>query len=133
MAYYDSQVRVATTKEGYNEIRTLVAAIEAKKALAGEEAADLFDELDEETISQTPDYVIFGWDYIDWFDDSPWIRTIIDALEEASKKYPVHFVRVGEEPTDIEDWDTDLKCVLPELHCVTYIAVGDILGVPDGN
>jgi hypothetical protein len=128
---YCSDVRIATTKEGYDKLKELVEAITAKRALAEGYAYNLLESTDEKKYNPKADYVIFGWDYIKWYEDNdPDVNAVITALKKVSEKYPVRFIRVGEEPGDIEDWDTDPQYVLPGLYTATYI---DTAGRDEGE
>jgi hypothetical protein len=121
---YCSDIRIATTKEGYNKLNELVEAITVKQALAEGYAYNLLESIDEKKYNPKANYVIFGWDCIKWYeDDDPYVNAVITALKKVSEEYPVRFIRVGEEPGDIEEWDTDPEYVLPGLYTATYIDI----------
>jgi hypothetical protein len=121
---YCSDIRIATTKEGYNKLNELVEAITVKQALAEGYAYNLLESIDEKKYNPKANYVIFGWDCIKWYeDDDPYVNAVITALKKVSEEYPVWFIRVGEEPGDIEEWDTDPEYVLPGLYTATYIDI----------
>jgi hypothetical protein len=128
---YCSDIRIATTKEGYDKLNELVAAITVKQALAEGYAYNLLESTDVKKYNPKANYVILGWDYIKWYeDDDPYVNAVITALKKVSEEYPVRFIRVGEEPGDIEEWDTDPEYVLPGLYTATYI---DIAGRDEEN
>jgi hypothetical protein len=120
---YLSEVMIATTKSGYDEIKQLTQAIVAKKILAGEYCDNMFDYLYASRYNPKADYVIIGWDGVNWGEEYPEIQAVIQALQEASEKYPIRFMRLGEDPGDTEEWDTDSKYTLPDLYMVRYIKI----------
>jgi hypothetical protein len=121
---YCSDIRIAMTKEGYDKLNEIVTAITVERALAEGYAYNLLESTDEKKYNPKANYVIFGWDCIKWYeDDDPDINAFVTALKEISGEYPVRFIRVGEEPGDIEEWDTDPQYELPGLYTATYIDI----------
>lgn len=98
---YRSDVRIATTREAYEDIRDIVdtasESVFSPDQLIGRNIAPAyFDEED--------DTVVFGWDSICWneglFAD---VSNVMLAIEEVvANGYPLEFCRVGEEARDIE-------------------------------
>ncbi|WP_165249363.1 hypothetical protein [Adlercreutzia sp. ZJ141] len=97
---YRSEVRIATTKEGYGQMCDrieLASAGFSTYPLMGPGRRPEFYEEDS-------DCVVFGWDSIKWYDgflaDVTNVTDALDKLEEDG--VPYEFCRIGESWEDIE-------------------------------
>ena len=91
---YRSDVYLKTTKDGYRELDRIIRD-------RNEEGYRLFTSPDKLLLDG--DGVTMEWNYIKWYDGYDEIDTIDDAINSISDKYPVHFVRIGEDMDDIEE------------------------------
>ena len=102
---YRSDVRIATTREGYElmceRIDFISEGLGSYPLMGSEHMPDFLDE--------QGGCVVFGWDSIRWyaglFTD---VTNVVEALEELAEcEIPYEFCRVGEEYGDIEFSATD--------------------------
>lgn len=97
---YRSEVRIATTREGYERICRRVDELSARgddyPLIGTNVSPDFFDE--------AGGCVAFGWDYIKWYDgDLDDVSNVSKALAEIEDDgLPVEFCRVGESWDDIQ-------------------------------
>ena len=97
---YRSDVRIATTCEGYDRMCGFVdAASEGRGTyplMGSARQPEFYDEHD--------GCAVFGWDSIKWYEGClPDVTAVCDALNELNKAgLPYEFCRVGESYDDIE-------------------------------
>ncbi len=97
---YRSEVRIATTREGYDRVCAHVDALssggDSYPLIGTKQEPEFFDEQDGS--------VVFGWDWIKWYDGQlADVTNVSDALSEiADAGIPYEFCRVGESWDDIE-------------------------------
>ena len=97
---YRSDVRIATTRDGYDRMcRFVDAASKDRKSyqlMGMRRQPEFYDEHDGCTV--------FGWDSIKWYEGSlPDVTVVCNALGELDKaEVPYEFCRVGESYDDIE-------------------------------
>ena len=109
---YRSEVKIATTREGYERICKRVdemgAGSKATQLIGAKITPDYREDFD--------DAVVFGWDWIKWYDgDYEEITNVCKALRELPVAgIPYQFCRVGESWDDIEfiNCDEDGKLVV---------------------
>lgn len=92
---YQSDVRISTTKEGFEEIKEII--INTEKELL------VFQFI---MFNEDKSGVVFGWDGIKWnddFDSINQIQEVIDTFQE--KDIPYKFIRVGQCEGDIEIYE----------------------------
>ncbi len=125
---YRSEVKIVTTIEGFNEMKNYVDKYLHVESNATNNTSEmpynLLDNLDEKVLDEENNYVLFGWNYIKWYDmyykDVIAVCKALKHLEE--KNIPYQFVRIGEDPTDIEDrysegyFDTDMPSILVQSY-----------------
>lgn len=89
---YQSNVRISTTKEGFEEIKEII--INTEKELM------VFQFL---MFNEDKSGVVFGWDGIRWYDDFDSISQIQEVMDTFQERdIPYKFIRVGENEGDIE-------------------------------
>lgn len=98
MSYY-SEVRIATTREGFNSLRQEVN----KKADDRKEKNELFN-LDKgfdcfHELYGCGDCISFGWNGVKWYEETiPDVKDIMEALYHLNDKdIPFHYISVGED------------------------------------
>ena len=97
---YRSEVRIATTREGYERICRRVDELgkgsNVYPLIGTMVKPDFFDELG--------DSVAFGWDHVKWYDgDYEDVTNVSKALAEIeADRLPVEFCRVGDSWDDIQ-------------------------------
>lgn len=97
---YRSDVRIATTREGYDQICRRVDELseghDTYPLIGTKRPSEFFEEQDGS--------VVFGWDWVKWYDgmlaDVTNVMTALSEIDRAGK--PCEFCRVGEEYDDIE-------------------------------
>lgn len=97
---YRSDVRIATTHEGYERVCKRVDELSEGRntypLIGTKRAPEFFEEED--------DSVVFGWDWIKWYDgmytDVTNVMTALAEIEGAG--LPYEFCRIGESWDDIE-------------------------------
>ena len=97
---YRSDVRIATTREGYNRICKRV-----DKLSEGRDGYPLIGmKRKPEFVEKEGDSVVFGWDWIKWYEGMyADVTNVMTALAEIEADgLPYEFCRVGEEYNDIE-------------------------------
>lgn len=97
---YRSDVRIATTREGYNRICKRV-----DKLSEGRDGYPLIGmKRKPEFVEKGGDSVVFGWDWIKWYEGMYVdVTNVMTALAEIEADgLPYEFCRVGEEYDDIE-------------------------------
>lgn len=97
---YRSDVRIATTREGYDliceRVDGLSEGLDSYPLIGTKRQPEFFEEQDGS--------VVFGWDWVKWYDGMyPDITNITTALLEIEGAgVPYEFCRVGEEYDDVE-------------------------------
>lgn len=97
---YRSEVRIATTREGYDRMREHVDALseehDAYPLMGAGREPDFFDEQD--------GCVVFGWDDVKWYEGQlSDVTNVVKALNEIGEcGLPYEFCRTGESWDDIE-------------------------------
>ena len=97
---YRSEVRIATTREGYDlmceKVDSLSEGLDSYPLMGTEREPEFFGEED--------GCVVFGWDNIKWYDGMLVdFSNVVEALAELAKQeIPHEFCRVGETWDDIE-------------------------------
>lgn len=103
---YRSEVRIITTKEGYEKLKLYVKEYIENK-VKPEERYNLLENCDIEEKDDKMCYL--GWNYIKWYDNCfPEVDAIEDGLnklEEDDISY--RFARIGEDYDDIEEKNYD--------------------------
>lgn len=105
---YRSDIYLKTTKAGYLKMRDL---IRRKSQIAYE----LFIASDKMTIEKSggSEYINMKWEYLKWYNEYEDVGTINRAINEIKEEEPLHFIRIGEDMTDIEEiygdktWDDE--------------------------
>ena len=105
---YRSDVYLKTTTDGYKALEQ-----EIKKNEMGYKLWTTPDSL-----HLNGNEVTVEWTYLKWYPEYEDVRTIEDAIDEMSDKYPIHFIRIGESIDDVEDnyyypdcYDGDFDCL----------------------
>ena len=97
---YRSEVRIATTREGYDlmckKVDTLSEGLDCYPLMGSRREPEFFDEEN--------GTVVFGWDNIKWYDGMlADVTNVVEALAEvAEQEIPYEFCRIGESWDDIE-------------------------------
>ena len=91
---YRSDIYLKTTKEGYKALDKYIKE-------RSEKGYHLFTTPDKLLLNGFE--VTMEWDYLKWYDEFEEVNTIDDAVCDISDKYPIHFVRIGEDMEDIDD------------------------------
>ena len=97
---YRSEVKIATTREGYDQMCERVDALSegsgTSPLMGSRRKPDFFEESD--------GCVVFGWDYIKWYEGLlADVDNVADALNEINEcGLPYEFCRIGESWDDIE-------------------------------
>lgn len=97
---YRSEVRIATTREGYDQMCERVDFLsdghDTYPLMGMHRVPDFFDEQD--------GCVVFGWDDIKWYEGLlADVSNVVDALREIDENgLPYEFCRIGENWDDIE-------------------------------
>ena len=95
---YRSDVAISTTEEGYER---LVAMCDE----AGVEHPLVSSTVEPDFIERFEGSVVFGWNEIKWYEDLPDVGAVSKAVRALLEDdVPMAFVRVGEDPEDIERW-----------------------------
>jgi hypothetical protein len=98
MGYY-SKVRGILLKDDYNELVKRVA-VEFPKY------SHLFNEDDFDILVEKKGWVYFGWDDIKWYFAEPFEDFVEDFVRNSPKN---GWLRLGEENTDIDEWEDNLE------------------------
>ena len=109
---YRSEVRIATTEEGYGEF---LKACDAKNAALGVERPLIGTGIEPDSCERERGCVLFGWDEVKWYDLYADVQAVEQAIAEMDERdIPCRFVRVGEDWDDIEVMgDIDGLAVFP--------------------
>ena len=124
MGYY-SDVRICTTKKGYEELNHFVSDFIKKENLDPE--FNLLDKTSVHLITDAGQQHYFGWDSIKWYEDSDSYVTAIDKGLEHLKnlEIPYEFGRIGEDIDDITEYVTG-DYNLDYIPIVRYFDDGEI-------
>lgn len=98
---YRSNVRIITSKKGYNELKKYTD--EYLKKLNYNDY-NLLDEA--EVYGESKSIKYFGWDYIKWYEDCSYhdVDSIVSGLKHLSNNdYSYRFARFGEDYDDYEE------------------------------
>ena len=97
---YRSEVKIVTTHEGYEHLCKRIDEMGANS----ETEQLLGTEIEPEYREDIDDCVVFGWDWIKWYDgDFEEVTNVSKALRELDDaKIPYQFCRIGENWDDIE-------------------------------
>ncbi len=120
---YRSQVRIIVSKEGYNELKEVVAK-EALQFATPDYDFNLLNHTDKISRSADGDQVMLSWDWIKWYDGYyKDVDAIIHGLAHLKEKgFSYRFSRIGEDYSDIEEsWvdgelDQDLEYIMIERY-----------------
>ena len=102
MGYY-SDIYISTTNTGYARMRELAEEVPAGMPwqLLGCGAEPGWEDV-------APEGTVFGWECMKWYPDFPEVRHIHSVLDRADAEgIPWQFIRIGEEPDDIEELCSD--------------------------
>lgn len=97
---YRSEVRIATTREGYDLMCDKVDSVSAERTsyplMGSDRQPEFFDE--------ESGTVVFGWDSIKWYEGLlSDVTNVVEALGELEEQeIPFEFCRIGEDWNDIE-------------------------------
>lgn len=95
---YRSNVRIATTRAGYERMCRIVDETDA-----GNEFRLMGAKVAPKHRSSFGGTVVFGWDWIKWDECYPDVSKVVKAQQTIeSEGYPVVFARVGEGLDDVE-------------------------------
>lgn len=94
---YRSNVRISTNRAGYKELFKSVS-----NSLNGDSFYDLFSTNGLDFYDEYKDSVIFGWDYVKWYEEYDEVSIVMDTLKRLGDKYPFEFIRVGEDDNDVD-------------------------------
>lgn len=103
---YRSDVRIITSKKGYDKLRKHVEKYLKEK----NDDSNLLEDADIRFV--TSKGVLIGWDSIKWYEWSNWpeIDSILSGLQELEKEdYSYRFSRIGEGIDDIDERYYDSK------------------------
>ena len=95
---YRSDVTISITKEGYSRLVSMCDEANVEHPLMSRDVLPDF-------ITLFEGCVVFGWDDIKWYEDFPDVKAVLEAVSALDEEgVPLRFVRVGEDPEDIEQW-----------------------------
>lgn len=134
---YRSDVRIATSKKGFNELKKVV---EDKLREINQLDCNLLDCLD--IRKENDEVCYFGWNNIKWYDGIDGyeeVDAIIDGLDELEEKdLSYRFARIGESYDDYEQFshdgidEVDLKSYVPYPSMVRYFDDDYLMSELDG-
>lgn len=104
---YRSQVRIVSTKSGFEKLKAITVCPEC--------TVSLLEELDK--YHESDGLVYFGWDYIKWYEDYSDVRLVLTGIEDLYEQGEVFkLARLGEDFGDFytEQWDDE--DVLPDIY-----------------
>lgn len=93
---YRSDVYLKTTKEGYKALKEEIR----KNSRTG---YALFTTPENIVYNKLEGSISMEWNCIKWYLEYDAIKAIDDAIYAINDKYPLHFIRIGEDLEDIED------------------------------
>jgi len=97
---YRSQVRMITTKKGFEELKKFND--DYLKQKNGFKGYSLLDHLS--VMEENEDSVYFGWDMIKWYEESKSVEAILKGLGYLEKNdFSYRFTRIGEAYDDFEE------------------------------
>lgn len=100
---YRSDIRIITSKEGFEELKKFVA----KYLKQHSETENLLESCDIKHEGEKQCY--FGWNYLKWYENYyPDVDAIMEGLEHLDKnEYSYRYMRIGENYDDIEEQYSD--------------------------
>ena len=101
---YRSDVRIRTTKEGYEVMKKNVEKY--IKENVNEENLKGYDWnlLNSAEITEAEDSITLDWYYLKWYDGYKDVDAIMDSLDELDEKdIDYQYMRIGEETDDIDE------------------------------
>lgn len=103
---YRSDIRVVTTKEGYDGL----------KKILGNDYAYLMPE--DSVLYTHGGLVYFAIDYVKWYGEYRDVKCFMDGMKKLHEenKIPFKFARLGEEFGDFEAEEYDEEGVLPDIY-----------------
>ena len=107
---YRSDVYLKTTKEGYKALEQ-----EIKKNKLGYK---LWEEPEHIYLNDAENTITVEWNYLKWYPEYEDVHTIEDAIGTMCDKYPIHFIRIGEDIEDIEDNYYYPDCYSGDFDCL---------------
>lgn len=101
---YRSDVKIITTKEGWNMLDSVV------RKMAGITPANQYTETwltdESHTTIIARNYVLGEWEWFKWSTWDDEVDVFMDTLNDLEEKEePYRFVRIGEDYNDIEKWE----------------------------
>lgn len=100
---YRSNVRIRTTKEGYEVMKKFVENYIKERELKGTD----WNLLKHAEITEAEDSITLDWDYVKWYEGIQGyedVDAIMKSLDELSDKdIDYQYMRIGEENDDIEE------------------------------
>lgn len=112
---YCSDVRIRTSKKGYEELKNYVDKVIYSKR----NSLERYNTYDYNLLNHTDlqkdvkvqyaneesrDEVYIGFNYVKWYDGYEDVDAIMDGLDHLEEKgYSYHFIRIGEDYDDIEE------------------------------
>src|SRR5690606_36934207 len=107
-----------TTNEGFDMINEFVY-----EKIKGSDTRNLLNCLDEKIVGDNVDFVLFGWDGIQWYDifedDVKAVMAALDYIND--ENIPFRYVRVGASDGDVDTTHRDPYNVLPWIGADTVI------------
>lgn len=102
---YRSDVRIVTSKNGFEELKKFVENY--LKEHESDENENLLNGCDVKSEGKGQCY--FGWNYVKWYEND---YTDVDAIMEGLKhleeqNYSYRYMRIGEDREDYDDYDYD--------------------------
>lgn len=108
---YRSEVRICLLKENFEELKERCSNLEYS----------LIDTMDFENKDNKT--VVFGWDWIKWYNEFDEIAAIENYLFNLADDVPYSFVRIGEDRDDIEEYGHYCGGECDRIRPVSYIEV----------
>lgn len=93
---YRSDVYIKTTRDGYKKLRE-----EIKKE--NENGLKLLDNYGTLFVNDKEGTITTELQYMKWYEEFEDVRAVMNAIDELSDTYPIHFIRIGESVDDVEE------------------------------
>ena len=104
---YRSDVRIRTTKEGYEVMKSFVEKYIKENIKEDELKGYDYNLLNSAEITEAEDSITLDWSYLKWYDGYKKVDAIMNSLDILSDKdIDYQYMRIGEENDDIEErWE----------------------------
>lgn len=108
---YRSEVRICLLEENFEELKNICSNLKY----------NLMDDIDFK--SRDDESVVFGWDWVKWYEEFDEVAAIKNYLLNLDDDVPYSFVRIGEERDDIETHENFCDGECARIRPITYIDV----------